>query len=562
MKNRNSIRLFAFFIVCIVVASLLPMALADQPKLVALTFDDGPGPYTEQLLNGLEKRNAHATFFCLGNRAELYPEMIRRMVRDGHQVANHSYSHPNLNDLTIEKALREIETTDRILNNILGGSESYYLRPPYGNIKKEVLAEMNAPVTNWSVDSIDWQLLNTNKVKERILEQTYDGAVVLMHDIHYTTVDGILVALDTLESRGYEFVTVKELYRRRGAAMYSGGLYYDCRPNSTDYGFAQLPVLDVSGTGEIIEVSMSSPDGAPIYYTLDGSDISFASACYTGAFTVSLPCTIRAVSAWDLNGDRSREVVQVFALPPASKPEIRTENGRLVLESAAANETVYEMTACDTEGILWNQTNVERGSWFSCYADGDGLQASAVTTLFYTDLGNLAADLDPDKWYYGAMDYCIGNGYIKGSGNWCYQPETYMTRAMLAELLYRYDGAAPVTELHGFTDVPENVYYHDALSWSVSSGILNGVGNGLYAPDKPVTRQELAKVLMCYLELQIQPAAVEFSDNAAISSWAQKPVQAVSAAGLMNGSDGRFRPNDPVTRAEIATLLQRMDDMR
>lgn len=559
MKYRY--RLLALLIVCVIVVSMLPAVSAAQPKLVALTFDDGPGPYTERLLNGLEERGVHATFFCPGNRAELYPELIKRMVQDGHQVANHSYSHPNLNELSTEKAVQEIEVTDQILNRILGGSESYYLRPPYGNIKREVLAEMKAPVLIWSVDSIDWQLLNTQKVKDRILEQTFDGAVVLMHDIHYTTVDAILAALDTLESRGYEFVTVKELYRRRGAAMYDGGVYYDCRSNGTDYGFAQPPILDVSGAGETIEVTMSSPDGAPVYYTLDGSDITFASACYSGTFSASLPCTIRAVSAWDLNGDRSKEVVQEFTLPPASKPEIRSENGRLILE-AAAGEDVYVMNEGDTEGVLWNEANVERGSWFSCYADGEGLQASAVTTLLYTELGNLAADLDPEKWYYGAMDHCIGKGYIKGSGNWCYQPETNMTRAMMAELLYRYDGAEPVVEAHGFTDVPEGAYYQDALSWGVSMGILNGVDDGLYAPDRLVTRQELAKVLACYLELQLQPAAVEFSDSAAIAPWAQESVQAVSAAGLMNGSDGRFRPKDPVTRAEIATLLQRMDEMK
>ncbi len=562
MRYRNRTRLLAFFIVCVIVMSLLPAVSAAQPKLVALTFDDGPGPYTERLLNGLEERGVHATFFCLGNRAELYPDLIKRMMRDGHQVANHSYSHPNLNELTTEKAVQEIETTDQILNRILGGSESHYLRPPYGNIKKEVLAQMKAPVFIWSVDTIDWQLLNTTKVKDRLLEQTFDGSVVLMHDIHYTTVDAVLAALDTLADRGYEFVTLKELYRRRGSAAYAGGVYYDCRANGTDYGFAQQPVLDVVGAGETIEVTLSSPDGAPIYYTLDGSDITFTSNYYTGTFSASLPCTIRAVSAWDLNGDRSKEVVQEYTLPPASKPQIRTENGTLILEPAAAGETIYVMTDGAVEGAPWNQTSVERGSWFSCYSDGEGLAASTVTTLLYTDKGNLASDLDPEQWFYEAMDHCISKGYIKGSGNWTYQPQTNMTRAMLAELLYRYDGERPVAEPHGFVDVPENAYYNDALSWAVSREILNGVGNGIYAPDKLVTRQELAKVLYCYLRLQDQEASQQFLDGNAISQWAHAAVQSVSAAGLMNGSGGSFRPKDPVTRAEIATLLMRMDEMR
>ena len=560
MRYRNRTRLLAFIIVCVTVFTMLPAVSAAQPKLVALTFDDGPGPYTERLLDGLEERGVHATFFCPGNRAELYPELIKRMVQDGHQVANHSYSHPNLNELSTEKAMQEIEVTDQILNRILGGTESYYLRPPYGNIKKDVLAQMNAPVLIWSVDTIDWQLLNAEKVKDRILEQTFDGSVVLMHDIHYTTVDAILAALDTLAARGYEFVTVKELYRRRGVATYSGGVYYDCRSNGTDYGFLKAPTLDVTGAGETVEVTLTSPDGAPIYYTLDGSDITFASACYTGSFTTTLPCTIRAVSAWDLNGDRSEEVVQEYTLPPASKPNIRTENGELILEAVSEGEEIYVTTGEVTS--LWEQTELQRGSWFSCYADGEGLAASSVTTLLYTDMGNLAADLDPEKWYYSAVDYCVSKGYIKGSGNWCYSPEGNMTRGMLAELLYRYDGSLPVGESHGFSDVPADAYYNDALSWGVSCGILNGVGNGIYAPDRLVTRQELAKVLACYLKIEVQPTTQIFSDSRLIAVWAKSSVQSVYEIGLMSGSDGKFRPTDPVTRAEIATLLQRMDQMR
>lgn len=554
-------RLLAFLIVFVTVISLLPAVSAAQPKLVALTFDDGPGPYTERLLNGLEERGAHATFFCLGNRAELYPDLIKRMLRDGHQVANHSYSHPNLNELTTEKAVQEIAVTDQILNQILGASESYFLRPPYGNIKREVLAEMNAPVVIWSVDTIDWQLLNTKKVKDRLLEQTFDGSIVLMHDIHYTTVDAVLAALDSLTASGYEFVTIKELYRRRGQTAYAGNVYYDGRANGTDYGFAQSPVLDVSGAGETLEVTMSSPDGAPIYYTLDGSDITFASNYYSGPFPVSLPCTIRAVSAWDLNGDRSKEIVREYTLPPASVPKVRTDNGRLILE-AAPGETVYVMTGASEEGTPWNRTNVERGSWFSCYADGEGLQKSETVTLLYTHQGNLAADLDMEQWYYEAMDHCIARGYMKGSGNRRYQPEGIMTRAMLAELLYRYDGSHPVAEPHPFTDIPEDAYYYDALCWGVSRGILNGVGNRMFAPDRPVTREELAKVLMCYLKLKPEIVSLEFADSRQIAPWAQQSVQTASASGLMKGSGGNFRPKAPVTRAEIATLLQRMDGMK
>ena len=106
---------------------------AAAKKLVAITFDDGPGPYTNRLLDGLKARGAKATFFMLGSRAEAYPEVVKRVYREGHQVANHSYDHPDLTTLSDAGVRSQIQNTNQILNRACGKGTSYLVRSPYGS---------------------------------------------------------------------------------------------------------------------------------------------------------------------------------------------------------------------------------------------------------------------------------------------------------------------------------------------------------------------------------------------------------------------------------------------
>lgn len=475
---RYRYRMLSCLLIICMISSLIPSVSAQQHKLVALTFDDGPGPYTERLLDGLAERGVRATFFCLGNRADQYPDLIRRMVAEGHQVANHSYSHPNLNELTVESARYQIERTDQIINRITGGEESYHIRPPYGNSSQTLRNNLSAPVIIWSVDTLDWKFLNSTAVKNQILSDVFDGSIVLMHDIHPTTIDGILAALDTLEARGYEFVTVKELIRRRGLVPVSGQCFYRCDSNGKDLPRLQPPEMRVSGTAEELEIILTSPGDAPIYYTTDGSDITYSSNVYEGVFKVQLPCTIKAVAAWDLNGDRSDVVVQTYELPPAGEPHVGVEKGSVCFVPAGGEETVFVKTEDSVHYLPSDEVVIEADTWFSYYADADGYTPSAVRTLLFTSEKNLTSDIRRSDWFYPSMDHCISSGYYKGNGNWKFDPSGILTRAMFIELLYRYDGADATGVLSPFLDVTEASYYYRAAAWGYSSGIISGTGDG------------------------------------------------------------------------------------
>ena len=210
----------------------LPALAADTQdcgaKLIAFTFDDGPGAYTRDLLDGLAARGAKATFFIAGYRVSSYPGVLDAIVEGGHQLANHTYNHADLNTLTYDGVRQEVEATRRLLAEV-GGELTYYVRPPYGNANSTVRSAVDVPLINWSVDSLDWQSLNAQAVCSSILKQAYDGAIVLVHDIYRTSVQGALAAIDALSEQGYEFVTVEELLLRRGVTPEAGIIYYDAK---------------------------------------------------------------------------------------------------------------------------------------------------------------------------------------------------------------------------------------------------------------------------------------------------------------------------------------------
>lgn len=556
-------RLLTVILLIALLATSLPVASATQTKLVALTFDDGPGPYTQRLLDGLATKGVKATFFCLGSNATRYPDTVRRIFNEGHQVANHSYDHPNLNSLSTDSAYYQISRTDTILNDITGGTEAHFVRPPYGNSTQSLRSRLNAPVIIWSVDTLDWKVRNAEKVKSNILNDTFDGAVVLVHDIHSFTVDGVLAALDTLIDQGYEFVTLKELYRRRGVSMSNGTLYYSCKPTGTDLGPISTPVVTVQKSScDLVEISFSSPSGAPVYYTLDGSELTYDSMQYTEPFTTQLPCTIRAVAAWDLNGSRSDELQAEYTQPQAGVPTVYVTDGQVQFEASDPEETVYVALHNDdpfTQGQPWTDVEIPADTWFSYYADGEELAPSPVNLLLFTAEGNLFSDVQPDVWYYSAMDHGASMGYFQGS---VMNADGILTRGMFTELLYRRANC-PETETGNmpFADVPESAYYADAVRWAYDNHVIQGVGNSSFEPERSVTRQEMAKIFAAYLALMpvSDDVSIQYSDCHQIADWAKDAVQAVTDYGLMQGSSGNFRPLGTATRAEIATILLRMD---
>ena len=242
MKNITRI-LSAALALCLLAALCLP-ARADGTqdcgaKLLAITFDDGPGKYTADLLDGLGERGVHATFFVNGVNASGWPETLRRIVREGHQLANHTYNHKNLNTCSAKTVQAEIDAVQTLIT-AAGGDENAYIRAPYGNANKTVRSVVRAPLIYWSVDPEDWKYRDSETVRQNIEAGVFDGAIILVHDIHKTSVPGALAAIDELLDEGYEFVTVKDLFKRRGVTPEAGKVYYDAKNNGINLSAEQI----------------------------------------------------------------------------------------------------------------------------------------------------------------------------------------------------------------------------------------------------------------------------------------------------------------------------------
>ena len=182
-------------------------------KVIALTFDDGPGPYTAHLLDILDQYGAKATFFLIGSKVSGQASVVRSIQARGHQLGNHSWSHPELPKLSVDQIAGEIDRTNEAIRQATGVKPSI-LRPPYGAVNGVVLEQLrlrNMSSILWSVDTRDWADRNSQIVCSRAVAGARPGAVILMHDIHQTSVNAVPCILSSLKQQGYSFVTIQRL---------------------------------------------------------------------------------------------------------------------------------------------------------------------------------------------------------------------------------------------------------------------------------------------------------------------------------------------------------------
>jgi peptidoglycan/xylan/chitin deacetylase (PgdA/CDA1 family) len=182
---------------------------------IALTFDDGPSAaLTPKLLDLLAARHLKATFFVVGQNAADHPEILKRAVREGHEIANHSWSHPNLGKMSDEAVRRELQKTDDAISAAIGKRPTL-MRPPYGSItahqKKWIHEEFGYRIIIWDVDPLDWKRPGPSVVTARILKETNPGSIILAHDIHPPTIEAMPATFDQLMKKGFKSVTVTEL---------------------------------------------------------------------------------------------------------------------------------------------------------------------------------------------------------------------------------------------------------------------------------------------------------------------------------------------------------------
>jgi peptidoglycan-N-acetylglucosamine deacetylase len=186
----------------------------DQPY-IAMTFDDGPSSAnTPRLLEILKQRNIKATFFLIGQNAAANPDIVRQILADGHEIGNHSWTHPQLSKLSDDRVKAEITKTQDAIKEASGFTPTI-LRPPYGAItarqREWIESQFGLNIILWSVDPLDWKRPGASVITQRILGQVRPGAIILSHDIHKQTVDAMPATLDGLIAKGYKFVTVTQL---------------------------------------------------------------------------------------------------------------------------------------------------------------------------------------------------------------------------------------------------------------------------------------------------------------------------------------------------------------
>lgn len=236
MKRKTITALFAFLIFAIIASanvkagrisdyefeegkSNLYVSNRSAQKCIALTFDDGPHPkYTPQILDILDKYNAKATFFVIGKNAKAYPDIVKDEHARGHEIGNHTYSHPDLKKISATKFLEEIQKTSETIFEITG-SHPVLFRPPGGYLNNDIIKEVadcdsKAVLWSWRQDTRDWACPSVDCIVSTVIENLRDGDIILFHDYNSgksPTPEALEKILSELSQKGYKFVTVSEL---------------------------------------------------------------------------------------------------------------------------------------------------------------------------------------------------------------------------------------------------------------------------------------------------------------------------------------------------------------
>lgn len=552
-------------------AEQMPVAASTGAKLIAFTFDDGPSVYTPTLLDGLKARGAKATFFMNGVNGSHgivnHKSVLTRMRDEGHQLANHTYQHLiPFDKYGASTIASEVSRVESLLFDRMGGAYTDMVRTPGGAVGGAVKSTVAAPIILWSVDPLDWKYRNANTVYNNIVRGAHDGAIVLVHDIYQTSVQGALRAIDTLKSQGYEFVTVAELLRRRGVTPQNGVVYTSAPNKGTNLPAYTAPTIASTPGDNGVTVTFSSPDkGVTLYYTTSAMTPHLGSQKYTGPITITRDTTFSVVGI-DQYGTRTPVTTKtVSGLPPTAAPTVSYADGMLTLSCATPGASIYYTTDGSTptaSSTLYTEPFAPTTTT-QCIAMLDGHRNSPVITCTLTKYGRLFTDVPADSWYYDSVGEIVQQGVMNGTGDYTFSPDTVMTRAMLTTVLYNLAGAPEVGDNLGYpyADVDANAYYALPVYWARQSGLVEGYPDNTFRPNAPVTREQTA-VLLCRfaafrgMDTTARADLSVYTDAAQISAYAQDAMQWAAAVGLVNGRTATtLVPQGSATRAEGAKIL-------
>lgn len=193
--------------------------------LLALTFDDGPrSDTTAALLDGLGERCVTATFFLLGEKVAGREELVERMAREGYEIGIHGYGHVDLTLLTPACLRQQLDCARSVLTPLTGRTR-FLIRPPFGFYSACVQKYACAPIIRWSLDTLDWEDRDPERIVAYLSENARDGDIILMHDVYPESVAAALRAVEVLRAQGFEFVTVSELFAAKGIELKDGCVY-------------------------------------------------------------------------------------------------------------------------------------------------------------------------------------------------------------------------------------------------------------------------------------------------------------------------------------------------
>ena len=197
--------------------------LDKDKKTVALTFDDGPSKYTLDVIEKLKNNHMSATFFELGSMMKSYPDIVKKVRDSGFEIGSHGYSHKSFKLLKKDKTIDEINKTNDVYKSITN-EDLILTRPPYGAINESIKEGVDTVFIKWNIDSLDWKV--KDKYISNVISNLSDGAIILLHDIHKTTVDGLDTLLPMLYSEGYQVVGVSELAKLKGISLEKNKVYF------------------------------------------------------------------------------------------------------------------------------------------------------------------------------------------------------------------------------------------------------------------------------------------------------------------------------------------------
>lgn len=425
------------FLSLFILLSLKTTVSANNTRLIALTFDDGPCKnITPLLLDALTERNVHVSFFLVGRYVNYYPKIATRAAEEGHQLCNHSYSHPWFTKLSSKALKDELSKTNTLLSEITGKNE-FMVRIPYGAISSTTKQLADAPLIQWSLDPANGNMdASEEYMKKNLVSSATDGAIVILHDMNSKNLNVALYAIDELLAQGYEFVTLDELFRLRGVTAQNGVVYYSVPAGEAETNFDESRLAEHWASSYIdfvVENEIMLGDGAGFKPN--------------GYMTRAMAATI----LWRMAGS------------PAAENPVSTHMQFLFSADARRHR---------------------------CAA----YSKNSLEAPCFTDVPN-------GLWYSAAVSWAQENGCAKGVSESTFEPEAIVTKEQFYTMLGRYGKAAltaspSVLEPRVYRDDQRiSPWASRSVCLFRESGFVSKNDREIFRPLDNITRAEAAELI-------------------------------------------------------------------